>query len=104
VQLRQRHSTHVAGSSLQRQEVAATTPALADHLANDRVENDHRKKDRLPSPKAEKERRAASKTDNDEAKFAPTQHFGFHRNPTVETMRTLADFIVALPILTLRSL
>jgi len=75
VQLRQRHSTHVAGSSLQRQEVAATTPALADHLANDRVENDHRKKDRLPSPKAEKERRAASKTDNDEAKFAPNAAF-----------------------------
>ncbi len=69
VQLRQRHSTQVADSTLQRQEVAATTPAPADHLENDRVENG--KKDRLPSPNAEKERRDPSKTDIDRAEFAP---------------------------------
>jgi Photosynthesis system II assembly factor YCF48 len=71
VQLRQRHSTNVADSTLQRQEVAATTPAPADHLENDRVENGRQKKDRLPSPNAEKERRAPSKTDFEQAKFAP---------------------------------
>jgi hypothetical protein len=71
VQLRQRHSTNVADSTLQRQEVAATTPAPADHLENNRVENGRQKKDRLPSPNAEKERRAPSKTDVDQAKFAP---------------------------------
>ena len=71
VQLRQRHSTHVADSAQQRQEVAATTPAPADHLENDRVENGRRKKESLPRPNAEKERRAASKTDIDQAKFAP---------------------------------
>jgi hypothetical protein len=70
VQLRQRHSTHVADSTLQRQEVAAATPAPADHLENDRVENGRRKKDGLPSSNAEKERRAPSKTDVDQAKFA----------------------------------
>ena len=70
VQLRQRHSTQVADNTLQRQEVAATTPAPTDHLENDHVEN-ARKKDRLPSPKAEKERRAPSKTDIDQAAFAP---------------------------------
>lgn len=70
VQLRQRHSTQVADSTLQRQEVAAATPAPADHLENDRAENG-RKKDRLPSPNAEKERRDPSKTDIDQAKFAP---------------------------------
>ena len=70
VQLRQRHSTQVADNTLQRQEVAATTPAPTDHLENDRVEN-ARKKDRLPSPNAEKERRAPSKTDIDQAAFAP---------------------------------
>src|ERR1700686_2506372 len=37
-QLRQRHSTHVADSTLQRQE-GATTPAPADHLQKDGVEN-----------------------------------------------------------------
>jgi Photosynthesis system II assembly factor YCF48 len=84
VQLRQRHSTHVAGSALQRQEVAATTPALAGHLANDQVENDRRKKDRLPSPSAEKERRAASKTDNDQAKFAPNAAFRVPPQPNRE--------------------
>ena len=71
VQLRQRHSTHLADSVLQRQELAATTPAPADHLENDRVENGRRKMDRLPSPNAEKEGRAASETDIDQAKFAP---------------------------------
>jgi hypothetical protein len=71
VQLRQRHSTHVADSALQRQEVAATTPAPADHLENDRAENGGQKKDRLPSPNAEKERQAPLKTDADQAKFAP---------------------------------
>jgi hypothetical protein len=72
VQLRQRHSTQVADSALQRQEVAATTPAPADHLENDRVENGRRKKDHLPSSNAEeKEGRAASETDIDQAKFAP---------------------------------
>ena len=69
VQLRQRHSTPVAVSTLQRQEVAATTPAPADHLENDRVESG--KKDRLPSPDAEKERRDRSKTHVDQAEFAP---------------------------------
>ena len=69
VQLRQRHSTQVADSTLQRQEVAATTPAPADHLENDRVENG--KKDRLPSPNAEKERHDPSKTGIDHAEFAP---------------------------------
>jgi hypothetical protein len=69
VQLRQRHSTQVADSTLQRQEVAATTPAPADHLENDRVENG--KKDRLPSPNVEKERRDPSKTDIHQAEFAP---------------------------------
>ena len=69
VQLRQRHSTQVADSTLQRQEVAATTPAPADHLENDRVEN--RKKDRLPSPNAEKEGHDPLKTDIDRAEFAP---------------------------------
>jgi cytoskeletal protein RodZ len=71
VQLRQRHSTHVADSALQRQEVAATTPAPADHWESDGVENGRRKKDRLPSPNPEKERRAASKTDIDQATSAP---------------------------------
>jgi len=70
VQLRQRHSTRVTDSALQRQELAATTPAPADHLENDSVENGRRKKDRLPSPNAEKEGRAASETDIDQAKFA----------------------------------
>jgi hypothetical protein len=65
----------VAGSAPQRQEVAATTPALTDHLADDQVQNDRRKKDRLPSPSAEKERRATPKTDNDQAKFAPKAAF-----------------------------
>jgi hypothetical protein len=68
VQLRQRHSKQVADSTLQRQEVAATTPAPADRLENDRVENG--KKDRLPGPNAEKERRDPSKTDVDQAEFA----------------------------------
>jgi hypothetical protein len=61
----------VADSALQRQEVAATTPAPADYLESDGMENDRRKKDRLPSPNAEKERRAASKSDIDQATFAP---------------------------------
>jgi hypothetical protein len=65
VQLRQRHSTR----ALQRQEVAASTPAPA-HLESDRVENGRRKKD-LPSPNAEKERRPASKSEIDQARFAP---------------------------------
>src|SRR5260370_4255270 len=43
VQLRQRHATPADDSALQRQEVAATTPAPADHLENDRVENRRRK-------------------------------------------------------------
>src|SRR4029077_6626116 len=71
VQLRQRHSTQVADSTPQRQEVAATTPAPGDYLENDRVENVRRKKDRLANPKAERGGRAASETDIDQAKFAP---------------------------------
>jgi hypothetical protein len=41
VQLRQRHPSPAA-DSLQRQEVAATTPVPADHLENDRVESGRR--------------------------------------------------------------
>jgi hypothetical protein len=70
VQFRQRHSTHLADSAPQRQELAATTHAPADQLENDRVENGRRKKDRLSSPNAGKEGRAASEADIDQAKFA----------------------------------
>jgi hypothetical protein len=103
VQLRQRHSTQVADSTLQRQEVAATTPAPADHLENDRVENE--KKDRLPRPNAEKEGRAASETDIDQAKFAsnavsrvrpqPSRRDNASAPRALDSAQSLKDFAAA---------
>src|SRR6266851_461736 len=71
VQLRERHLMHVADSALSRQEVAATTPTPAGHLASDGVEDGRVKRDRVPGRNMEQETRAASKTDTDQEKFAP---------------------------------
>jgi photosynthesis system II assembly factor YCF48-like protein/putative zinc finger protein len=73
LQLRQRHSTQLAYSVLQHQEVAATTSAPtsapADHVESDRVQNGRVKKD--VGGRAEQEMYVSSKTDTDRAKFAP---------------------------------